>query len=99
MKEWEITWVKRGTEPPTEGEFIPMPDYCHHGRYVSGMMVREIMPGKDWVTRGVLDENARNRCPFCGQPDYKIHDQGGSLKTHCCNQTVSGCCGDGDPIG
>lgn len=81
MREWEITWIRRGQEP-TEGQFIPQPDYCRHSTYVSGMVVREIV---EKHTTPV--EN----CPFCGMPDYKTHDVHG-VKTLCCKQPYSTCC-------
>lgn len=79
MREWEITWLPRNKPIPTDGEYVELPEYCHHGRYVSGMVVREINPEPD-------------RCFFCGHPDPKTDDRAGSVVMTCCNQKISTCC-------
>lgn len=77
MREWEIRWVKRGASP-TDGQYIPLPDHCHHGRYVSGMVVREINPEPD-------------RCPRCLRPKNEEQMHGHYVCMNCKQITV-GCC-------
>jgi hypothetical protein len=32
------------------------------------------------------------RCPFCGTPNYQVHQEHGHYVTRCCRQTEQGCC-------